>query len=202
LSLSGENRGNLVRPRHTQIDRQLAALDEQFVAVAGPVTGSRREISRHAANIDHVYVTIQAGQFGPLRISLNTSSLKNGLVGFDPRVRLAMVKQSWVTLPAAGIRLASPFNYADISAHNGVDEIVYEKAVLEELLIAKATSASFVQAWGELHVRPDLGLHQVHSRQPSSAVRKAVIGRDGSICFYFQPDQPAELLLFKFDGQP
>ncbi len=58
-----------------------------------------------------------------------------------------------------------------------------------------------MEAWGEFYVRNHIGLHQVHSRRASCSVLKDYQGRDGAIRFYFQ-DGTAEMLLFKYCGQP
>ena len=77
----------------------------------------------------------------------------------------------------------------------------FDRPALEVLLTEKTRRALFIEAWGELYVRIHLGLHQVHSRRASCSVLTDYVGRDGAIRFYY-PDRTAELLLFKYCGQP
>jgi hypothetical protein len=77
----------------------------------------------------------------------------------------------------------------------------YERSDLEQLLFEKTGRAIFIEAWGELYVRKQLGIHQVHSRRASCSVASDYIGRDGAIRFHFPEDDSAEMLLFKYCGQ-
>jgi hypothetical protein len=73
---------------------------------------------------------------------------------------------------------------------------------LELLLTQKTRDAILIEAWGELYVRAHHGIHQVHSMRASCSVPRDYIGRDGAIRFYFAEKNQAELLLFKYCGQP
>ena len=72
------------------------------------------------------------------------------------------------------------------------------------MLVEKAESAVRIEIWGELYARKKMGLHQIHSRRASCAVPEDKVGSDGALKFFFEadPDRFAELLLFKFCGQP
>jgi hypothetical protein len=93
-------------------------------------------------------------------------------------------------------------DYHEIEAVEKVTYIDYERPALETLLAEKAGRAIFIEAWGELYVRNHLGIHQVHSRRASCSVPQDYTGRDGAIRFYFGRDATAEMLLFKYCGQP
>ena len=67
--------------------------------------------------------------------------------------------------------------------------------------MAGARAALRIEAWGELYRAQHLGLHQIHSRRASCAVKTDLIGRDGAIRFYLR-DGKAEMFLFKYCGQP
>ena len=80
--------------------------------------------------------------------------------------------------------------------------IEYERPALETLLTEKTGRALFIEAWGELYIRNHLGIHQVHSRRASCSVRQDYKGRDGALRFYYGGNATAEMLLFKYCGQP
>jgi len=138
---------------------------------------------------------------GPLRIALSTHSRQNAAAGFDARMRLGVVATSWSELPAAGVGKFGGLDYRTIEAASPVAYLEYERPALEFLLIDHVQRAVFIEAWGELYVRTHVGIHQVHSMRASCGVARDLIGRDGAIRFYF-PDGTAEMLLFKYCGQP
>lgn len=139
-----------------------------------------------------------------LRIALSTRSRQNAAAGFDPRVRIGVVSSVWNELPQPGIVGSKGLDYQEIEAGAGypVTFIEYERPAAEALLVDKSRRATFIEAWGELYLRNQLGIHQIHSRRASCSVPQDYIGRDGAIRFYFEKGTAAELLLFKFCGQP
>lgn len=56
--------------------------------VAGEPADFQVEADLDSLKIDHVWITIRAGRFGSLRISISTYSLKHATDGFDPRMRV------------------------------------------------------------------------------------------------------------------
>ncbi|MEO7724477.1 MAG: hypothetical protein ABIU29_07285 [Chthoniobacterales bacterium] len=173
---------------------------EQFVVAAGEPAGFQIETGADPLKIDHVWITIRAGQVGRLRIAINTWSLKHAADGFDPRMRVAGFGEAWTKLPASGAFPALGLDYAELER---VYSVVYretERPILEELLRTKTERALCVEAWGSFYVRDQLGIHQVHSRRASCSVRTDHVGRDGALRFYF-PGQAAEMILFKYCGQ-
>jgi hypothetical protein len=169
--------------------------------VAGTPVAFAAEIDRVPANIDHFWITIDVGTDGPIRIALSTHSRQNAVAGFDPRMRVGVVTSKWSELPPAGVEKFARLDYRTIEAASPVGYVEYERPALEILLTQKAKRAIFVEAWGELYVRTHVGIHQVHSMRASCSVARDLFGRDGAIRFYF-PDGTAELLLFKYCGQP
>ena len=169
--------------------------------VAGAPIAFAAEIDRVPANIDHFWITIGIGGNEPFRIALSTHSRQNAAAGFDPRVRVGVLASVWQELPAAGMESCPGLNYQEIEAVEPVTFLKYERPALEALLAEKAGRAIFIEAWGELYVRNQVGIHQVHSRRASCSVPRDYIGRDGAIRFYFGPDATAEMLLFKYCGQ-
>lgn len=140
------------------------------------------------------------GDAGPLRIALSTHSRQNAAAGFDARVRVGVIEGA-PSLPAAGIVPSSGLDYSTLEAETPVAYLEYERPALEIFLADKTRRAIFIEAWGELYVRNHLGIHQVHSRRASCSVLTNYVGRDGAIRFYYA-DGIAELLLFKYCGQP
>jgi hypothetical protein len=173
---------------------------EEFVLGAGKLVSFGREVTRDPDKADHFWITIRAGDFGPLQISISTYSLKHAADGFDPRMRVGVVSSQWSQLPASGLFSAAGLDYADFER---VRPIVYqemERVVLDELLTAKASRAIFVEAWGAFYLRGKPGIHQVHSRRASCSVRTDYVGRDGAVRFYYR-ESLAEMIFFKYCGQ-
>jgi hypothetical protein len=152
-------------------------------------------------NIDHFWITIGLGTGDPIRISLSTHSRQNAAAGFDPRMRIGIVATTWTELPSSGLAKSPGLDYHAIDEASAVSYPEYERPALERLLADKAERASLIEVWGELYVRTHVGIHQVHSMRASCSVLRDYIGRDGAIRFYF-PTGHAELLLFKYCGQP
>lgn len=147
-------------PRHP-----LYARREEFVEAAGAVVAARIETGKRPERIDHVWIEINAGESGPLRLALTTRSLKGLDAGFDPRVWVGVVVSPWHALPPPGIRSAESLDYSTIEAISAVEFMPYQRAALETFLIEQATHAVWVQAWGDLYVRDHAGVHQIHSRR-------------------------------------
>ena len=173
-----------------------------FVRVAGPPVGYTIESNRDANRIDHLTITVQAGEFGVAAIALSTYSVRSLDAGCDPRIRLGAIASIWNELPPAGLSPSAGLDYSLLEAQHAVVYREYERLALEALLIEKINRAAFIEGWGEFYVRVHLGIHQVHSRRASNAVRTDHVGRDGALRLYFQQYTTAELLLFKFSGQP
>ena len=171
-----------------------------MVHVAGTPITFAAEIDRVPANIDHFWITIQMGDAGPLRIALSTHSRQNAAAGFDPRVRVGVIGGER-SLPSAGLFPSSGLDYGALEAETAVAYLEYERPTLEAYLADKTRRAIFIEAWGELYVRNHLGIHQVHSRRASCSVLTNFVGRDGAIRFYYA-EGTAEMLLFKYCGQP
>ncbi len=179
----------------------LVACRGHFVRVVGEPVSRAAEYDRNPDQIDHIHIMIRAGGYGILRIAINTSSLPNRVLGFNPNVQIAVIPSKWMEPPATGVFLAEPLDYADLEKAHDVDFREYERTALEELLLRKIDSARFIEGWGDLYVRGHAGIHQVHSRRASTAFPMDHIGRDGALRFYF-PAGETEMLLFKFFGQP
>ena len=179
------------------------ALRDRYVTVAGEIASAVVEQEEDERKIDHVWITVRAGEFGRVDISLSTLSRQSRALGFDSRVRVGILRSTWTELPTAGVRpVAKPFDYAAIEREHAIDYVAHERAPLEQFLIEKARRAVCVEAWGEFYIRAHIGVHQIHSRRASNSVPHEVIGQDGAIRFYFHESHAREMLLFKFDGQP
>ena len=172
-----------------------------LVHVAGTPISFAAEIDRVPANIDHFWITLGTGTGEPIRIALSTHSRQNAAGGFDSRMRVGIVPSTWQTLPPIGLVKSSCLDYQVLEAASPVTYAEYERPALELLLTQKTSNAILVEAWGELYVRAHLGIHQIHSMRASCSVPRDLHGRDGAIRFYF-PSGKAELLLFKYCGQP
>jgi hypothetical protein len=172
------------------------------VRVAGEPATFAAEIDDDPQNIDHFWITIRTEQDESVQISLSTLSRYNRKAGFDPRMRLAIVRSTWSELPAPGIFPAPRFSYEEVERAAPVSYVAEERPALERLLLDRSRRAIFIEAWGAFYGRGHIGIHQVHCRRASYSVRTDVKGSDGAIRFYFAADTSLELLLFKFAGQP
>jgi hypothetical protein len=172
-----------------------------LVHVAGKPIAFAAEIDRVPANIDHFWITLGTGTGESIRIALSTHSRQNAAAGFDARMRVGIVTTTWKELPVAGLVKSTGLDYHALENVSSVTYVEYERPALEHLLTEKTSSAILIEAWGELYVRTHLGIHQVHSMRASCSVPRDFAGRDGAIRFYFD-DGHAELLLFKYCGQP
>jgi len=175
---------------------------DAYVAVAGEIASVIVEAENEPAKIDHVWIQVRAGGAGRVQISLSTTSRQSRAAGFDPRVRVGVLRSVWQELPPAGVRPAAPLDYSLFEAAEPIAYTALERVDVERLLIDKAQHAIWIEAWGEFYVRAHAGVHQIHSRHASHAVPRDVIGQDGAVRFYFREANQAEMLLFKFDGQP
>jgi hypothetical protein len=185
-----------------QPQRSFAGLGHgALVHVAGTPIAFAAEIDPVPANIDHFWITVGLGGGEPIRIALSTHSRQNAAAGFDPRMRIAISASSWQELPPAGLVKSTGLDYAALEAAAPVTYREYERPALEVLLTEKTERAIFIEVWGELYIRTHIGIHQVHSMRASCSVLRDYIGRDGAIRFYLN-DSRAELLLFKYCGQP
>lgn len=174
----------------------------EIVHATGIPIAFAAETGRVPANIDHFWITIGMGTGEPLRLALSTHSRQNAAAGFDPRLRIGIIESVWTELPPTGMLKSPGLDYGQLEAVAPVTYLEYTRPALEELLMDKARRAILIEAWGELYVRIHIGLHQIHSMRASCSVLRDFVGRDGAIRFYFAEHSRAELLLFKYCGQP
>lgn len=169
--------------------------------VAGSVAEFRIENSVREENVDHVYVTVDAGLREPVILSLNTLSFRNRVAGHDPRIRLGTLRWRWSHLPARGLYPLEFFDYETVELIESVEYRVLERAAMEEYFALHCANCRRIEAWGAPYHRAQPGLHQIHSRRASAGVVTDLRGRDGAVRFYFDEDQRVELALLKFAGQ-
>jgi hypothetical protein len=188
-------------PKHAGPRSNPSLRHGDLVHLAGTPITFAAEMDRVPANIDHFWITVGIGTGEPIRISLSTHSRQNAAAGFDPRLRIGIVTSSFTELPAPGLTKSGGLDYHALEAASSVTYVEYERPALELLLTEKTSRAILIEAWGELYVRTQIGLHQVHSMRASCSVARDLVGRDGAIRFYFTGENRAELLLFKYCGQ-
>jgi hypothetical protein len=189
------------RSREDWVCHIFASGDSLYAHVVGTLTKVEMEVSGVPDRADHVLLTLGVTPCGPVLLSVNTLSRLNRNASFDPRVSVAIVKTSYAGMPEPFIEEAMGLDYATVEAQFHPRWESYERDPLAELLMAKARVALRIEAWGEIYRAQHLGLHQIHSRRASCAVKTDVIGHDGALRFYL-PDGHAEMFLFKFCGQP
>lgn len=174
-----------------------------LVRAVGAVMHARVEPSRNPAEVDHVWLTLEAGLGCPIEVSINTLSRRNREAGFDSRIRVGRRREPWITLPEVGVAPLDHFSYAEKEARANYFYEFRERPELEKLLLDAAQSCLRAEVIGTpYHRRPIVGLHQIHSRRASCAVPEEITGRDGAICFYLAFPREAHWLFFKFCGQP
>lgn len=171
-------------------------------AVGGDLK-ARVEHHPDPVRIDHVWIRMRAGEIPSVEISINTFSRRNFLAGFDPRVRVGMISDTWENLPPRGFVPCPRFDYEALERTHNVFYEFYEREALEELLIETTARACLLEAWGEPYLnRSKPGLHQIHSRRASCAVAEDIQFHDGALRFYFLEEKRSKMFLLKFCGQP
>jgi len=170
-------------------------------AVGLPLYG---EIEPHPnpLKIDHVWLMLDIGLDQPLKLAINTISIRNRDAGFDSRVRVGIHREPYSTLPLIGLYPHPGLDYSFFEATHNVFYEHYEHHALENLLVDRIRAAVLVEVWGELYAQRNIGIHQIHCRRASCAVPVDLQREDGALKFFFAEDNLCETLLFKFCGQP
>ncbi|MFM8809576.1 MAG: hypothetical protein ACKOJB_11880, partial [Chthoniobacterales bacterium] len=138
--------------------------------MAGDVVKFEIENSQREENVDHVYVTVDAGLKTPVIVSINTLSFRSRVAGHDPRIRLGTLAWRWTHLPPRGLYPLEFFDYDTVELIENVEYRVLEKAAMEEYFALRCGNCRRIEAWGVPYHRAEPGLHQVHSRRASAAV--------------------------------
>lgn len=175
--------------------------DAPLVRVTGTGLVARVEDHPNPDEIDHVYLSVDVPVFGRVTVSVNTLSKRNRIAGFDPRVRIAVVRELSESLPQPGFSVLERYDYAEIEATRNVFFEHHDRVSAEALLLSLARDARVLEAWGMPYLNRSPGLHQIHSRRASCAVPEDVAGCDGGLRFHGLPDRCVALVLFKFCGQ-
>jgi len=170
-----------------------------YLHVGGTLLGTKIETSHDPLRIDHVWIDIATPE--PLRLSINTVSRRNRDAGFDGRIRVGVIRDTWRTVPELFVERHPGLNYATFEETNYVFYECYTAPEMEGLLISTANQARFIEAWGEFYYRKSVGIHQIHSRRASCAVDQDLIGHDGAIRFHLADANQRVLMLLKFCGQ-
>jgi hypothetical protein len=173
----------------------------KFVHICGVPYAVALEEAADPADADHIWLTLEVPPYGRLRAAINTFSRLNRNAGFDSRIRVGIVSSTYEKRPEPGLEELPGQDYAQLEAILPITYEHYEHEPLLELLSEKMKRAIRADVWGELYARDHLGIHQIHSRRASCAVPTDLRNRDGALQLYY-PDNVAELLLFKFCGQP
>lgn len=191
---------NRIHP--ARVAPRLLALQDHYVRVAGEIAAVAVETDEDDRKVDHVWITVRAGEWGRVQISLSTCSRYSRAAGIDPRLRVGSISSVWQELPDAGVSEPAPLDYAIVESREHVDYEPHERESVEEMLVTRARRAVFVEAWGDFYIRSHVGVHQIHSRRASFAMTRDVVGRDGAVQFYYRDPNVSEMMLFKFAGQP
>lgn len=168
--------------------------------VIGRPTQVRIEPARSDLNTDHVWIDVDSGSTGTIRMSVPTFSRKNLLAGYTPAIHLRQFRLPPPDPhPTPGIYPVARSNYADLETPNAPPIREMSRSEMEDLLLREGRSAALVEAVGHLYSRDHTGLHEIHSRRASCAVTRNVSDRDGWICFHHASH--SLLLLIRFCGQ-
>jgi hypothetical protein len=174
----------------------------KFVHLVGVPYAVQVEEATDATRLDHVWLTLEVPPFGRLRVSINTLSRVSRDAGVDHRVRLGILPTTYTERPNTGFEEFPGMDYAKLETNGLPVYEPYEHEALCELLVAKAKTAIRAEVWGELYARDQIGVHQIHCRRKSLAVPLDLKNKDGALKLYYAEGNAAELLLFKFSGQP
>ena len=174
----------------------------KFVHVRGVPYTVAVEEGEDPLKANHVYLNVEVPPFGRLRVAVNTLSCLSHDAGFDPRVRVGIIRSTYTEKPAPSLEECNGLDYAKQEEKHGVKFEICEQAALTGMLVAKMKVAIRVEIWGELYARDHLGIHQVHSRRASKAMPVEEPTREGELKLNYPQDNAAEAFLFKFDGPP
>jgi len=174
---------------------------KKFVHVRGVPYTVAVEENEDPLKVDHVYLNVEVPPFGRLRVAINTSSRLSREAGFDPRVRVGIIRSTYTEKPMPSLEECAGLDYAKQEEKHGVQYEIYEKEALQEMLVTRMKVAIRAEIWGELYARDHLGIHQIHSRSASKAVPEGVPNRDGALKLFYPQDNATEAFLFKFEGQ-
>jgi len=176
--------------------------DAPLIRVAGTPVSIRVEEHPDDEHVDHVWITLDIGMSEPVVLSVNTISRRNLLAGFDPRIRVGLIRGHWEFLPPRGATVCGSLDYSEIETSTNVFYEHRTRQEMEALLLSRGRGALLAEAWGAPYRNHRCGVHQIHSRRASCAVPDDLAGRDGALKFYFDQEHATELFLFKFCGQP
>src|SRR5574338_1082118 len=116
---------NTRRPRKGKshhIPDAIFELRDQYVNAAGSPVSVTIERDRHdPRKNDHVWITIEAGEFGRIQLALSTMSRQSRTAGFDARMRIGVHRSTWGMLPPAGIHRTDGLDYQQIEAKHRID---------------------------------------------------------------------------------
>ncbi len=174
---------------------------EQPAAISGHVIEIQPEPILAGGVVDHIWVSVRVSQTSVLVVTLNIFSKRNADAGFDSRIWVGRIRQDVLEDPEPGIVLGESLDYRQIESSNTVFYEALDQSDLETLILSRISPGNFVKAWGYLFGQPFRGLHQVHCRWASCAVKEHLTGRDGAVAIYETGGGFRELLLFKFCGQ-
>lgn len=172
-----------------------------YAHVVGTAVKAEMETASSPDRVDHVWITLDVPPCGKVLLSVNTLSRLNRLAGFEHRVNLAVVKTTYAGMPEPFIEEAMGLDYATVEAQFRPRWKWHEHEELAALLMERTRAALRIEAWGEIYRDQHIGLHQIHSRRASCAVKTDITGHDGALRFYL-PEGRAEMFLFKYCGQP
>jgi hypothetical protein len=173
----------------------------KFVHVTGvPYSVEQRPVE-DPATADVIWLTIEAPPFGRLRVSINTASRLNQEGGFEPNIRVGIVKSTWTEKPPPGLAEDPGQDYGKIEAAFKVSYTSIDRDTLLNLLTERTKKAVRAEIWGELYASETLGIRQIHCRRASNGSSTDVRNRDGALKLYYTDENAAELFLFKFEGQ-
>lgn len=192
------------RSRSTVRSRSTEPLWPQtpLVRAVGRTLSAALEVHERQEEVDHVRFVMDAGPWGRIVVAVNTTSKRNRLAGFDPRVRVGIIRGHEPDPPATGVYALAAFDYAEVERSANVFFEHHTREALEERLLGNARRSFLLEAWGAPYRNRGPGIHQVHSRRASCAVPTDLVGRDGGLRFFFSGTQETETVLFKFCGQP
>ena len=96
---------------------------------------------------------MDVGNAGRVFVSVNTLSKRNREAGFDPRVRVGILREAWKNLPERGAQACQGFDYSAVEGRANVYFEHYERGLLEDLLLETTRRAMLLEVWGTPYFR-------------------------------------------------
>jgi len=184
-----------------QVRSLIAVQPRRLMHVVGEPVSAEVEIARRPDLIDHVWLTVNAGDFGPVRAAIATWSKRNAEAGFDERMRLGSARIECTLPHPQGVFSSPGLDYDTLEASHNIFYEYKSQQQMEEWLLTEIEKSDLIEIWGRIYTRKHIGVHEIHSMRASCAVPEDERNHDGAMLLHRTRESTAKWCLLKFCGQ-